>query len=78
MVRGGGTKQLYSPRKNQKTIFESLVPFEGKRTSGDENEYNLFYGEWGLNIALFNNFFKGSNIFRENGEKNLFKEMTIL
>ncbi len=35
-------------RKRQKTVSGAQLSFEGKEASGDENEYNNFYGEWGL------------------------------
>ncbi len=34
-------KKLYFPREKRKTIFGDQVPFERKRASDDENEYNL-------------------------------------
>ncbi len=32
-------------RKRQKIVSGAQVSFEGKDTSDDENEYNLFYGK---------------------------------
>ncbi len=59
-------------RKWRKIVSGARVSFEGKETSGDENEYNLFFmGNEVSNIFLFNIFFEKSNIFGENGEKNV-------
>ncbi len=59
-------------RKSQKTVTGAQIPFEGKESSGDEGEYNLFFfmGNEVLNIYSYNNVFEKSNIFGENGEKN--------
>ncbi len=61
---------------DKKPFLGGQVPFEGKGASSDENEYNIFYGKWGLNILSFNNFFEKSTIFGDNGEKIL-GDMTI-
>ncbi len=52
-------KKQYFPRKWQKPASGGQVPFEGKRASGDENEYTTFFvGNEVLNIFLSNNFLK--------------------
>ncbi len=38
-------KKLYFLKKQQKTVSVVQVFFEGKEASGEENEYNLFYGK---------------------------------
>ncbi len=54
-------------RKWRKTVSGGQVPHEG--ASDDEQEYNFFYGKWGLNSS---NFFEDSIILYENnGKKNL-------
>ncbi len=39
-------------RKCQKTVSGAQVSFERKEASDDENEYNLFYGKWGLEYFI--------------------------
>ncbi len=44
----------------KKPLLGPQGSFEGKEASGDENEFNHFYGKWGLNIFSFNNFFENN------------------
>ncbi len=52
-------------RKRQKTASGAQVPFEGKKASGNENEYKLFYGKWGLEYFIGLQFFRKKAIFLE-------------
>ncbi len=46
--------------------------FEGRKTSGDKNQYNLFVGISILNIFYLTTFSKKSNVFQNVIEKLLF------
>ncbi len=59
-------KKPYFLRKWQKTVSGAQVFPDAKGAFVDENEYKLFYGKWGFEYFFINNFFKKSNIFREN------------
>ncbi len=52
-------------KKSQKIISGGQVSFEGEGTSGDENEYNLFYGKWGFEYLSFNNFSEKKNVLKK-------------
>ncbi len=61
--------------KKKKAVFSEKrwkPPFEGKGTSGMKMNITFLTGNKILTIFLSNNFFKKSNILRENGEKKNF------
>ncbi len=60
-------------RKQQKTISGTVVSFEGKEASGNENEYNLFYGKWSFEyFFLLTIFSKKATFLEKIGEKLIF------
>ncbi len=51
--------------------------FEGRRSSGDQNQYNLFCKHCRFEYFLFNNCFEKNNTFQNNSEKLFLGCITI-
>ncbi len=62
----------------EKTAFvEGDDSFEGRGTSGDKNQYNLFCGHRRFEYFSFNNFLEKNHIFQNNDEKLFLGVVTI-